>query len=1066
MTNLPGMACLILVTALGADGQVRLPPRSTPAPPDAGIRPLTHGGPGCVLEGWRPADVVADQVLGSSVALEGTTAVVGAPGVSAWRLPGSAHVFAFDGTAWSRTALLGPGASNDNDFGAAVALAGDVLAIGSPDHLVTLRGQGAVFVYRRSGPDWIQEAVLLARTPAREQGFGSAVALSGDTLVIGAPSLALPGSMPGAVNVYRHVAGTWTFEAELSPPLPEAGDTFGVAVAVSGDRVLVGAPWTSGLRGVGSVHAYDRVAGSWTHRAQLRPSVSPEGQQFGAAIATEGDRALIGAPGDSLLVEGSGAAYVFTDVAGTWTEGAKLVRSRPVAFDRIGTAVALAAGRALACGPRAEGEATEAGTCALFVERPAGWLAQVELTAPAPKHFDWFGACIAMDATQALAGRPGNGDENDELQRAAFLFDLDCALDPDGDGLVAGEDNCVEVANPLQEDADADLSGDACDTCPSESDPGQEDLDSDGQGDACDPCTDTDGDGFGNPLAASTCPLDVCPTVADPGQEDTDGDGVGDACAPCSSGVALSPSRPSFEPSFGSAVDLSNDLLVVGMQTDSDSTSTLRSGAVQLLRRRGGVWVPEAKLHARGGASQLGRSVAASGDVVAASGLGRALIFERDAAGWSERASFTPDAGPSQPHELSVAADGDTVVIGDPDDTFASPAGAVIVVRRVAGAWTREATLTHPDGAVAWRFGSAVALSGDTLLASSADSASIMVFERSGTTWTHSARLEHPGVGDLETVSLALDGDVALVGLSPEMSSSSARVWRRSGGAWTEEAVLQEPGSHWSWADGFATAVDVHGGIAVVGAKYATAASASDGGASFVYANVGATWEPRGRLVAARAVDGAKLGSSVATSNGVVAAGAPDEEQVDGTLSGAVHVFGLPCVPDSDGDGVRDSEDPCPELADGARVDADGDGLGDGCDNCPLVANPGQEDADRDRVGDACESCEEPSALDLRPGAPPLSVSLPSPGLLRLEWEAVGVGTSGVYSGELASLWIARVHDHSATSACGLVASEAEVAMPPGDTYFLVIVSCGSGLGSGGRDSLGNERLPPASPCP
>jgi len=139
---------------------------------------------------------------------------------------------------------------------------------------------------------------------------------------------------------------------------------------------------------------------------------------------------------------------------------------------------------------------------------------------------------------------------------------FDGCTDSDGDGFgdpgyaasVCAVDNCPATANPGQTDADGDGAGDSCDgcpldaandadadgvcgnadNCPTVANAGQGDFDIDGIGDVCDPCTDTDRDGAGDPgYPANTCVLDNCPGAPNPGQSDADADGRGDACDSC-----------------------------------------------------------------------------------------------------------------------------------------------------------------------------------------------------------------------------------------------------------------------------------------------------------------------------------------------------------------------------------------------------------------------------------------------------------------------------------------------------------------------------------------------------
>ena len=141
-----------------------------------------------------------------------------------------------------------------------------------------------------------------------------------------------------------------------------------------------------------------------------------------------------------------------------------------------------------------------------------------------------FGVEFLSDITTS-----GYSPKDSLIVRALQFFARGSAndIDDDNDGVPDGIDNCVGIANPVQEDSDSDGIGDACDNCPAIANFDQSDADADGIGDACDLCTDTDGDGYGNPgYTANTCPADNCPAVSNPDQIDTDSDGLGNACDP------------------------------------------------------------------------------------------------------------------------------------------------------------------------------------------------------------------------------------------------------------------------------------------------------------------------------------------------------------------------------------------------------------------------------------------------------------------------------------------------------------------------------------------------------
>jgi hypothetical protein len=135
--------------------------------------------------------------------------------------------------------------------------------------------------------------------------------------------------------------------------------------------------------------------------------------------------------------------------------------------------------------------------------------------------------------------------------------------DKDQDGVIAGLDNCLDIANQGQGDADQDGVGDACDNCPTAANVGQADGDADGVGDLCDDCMDIDHDGFGDPgFPGNICETDNCPSIVNPTQADANNDGIGDAC--CCIGV-----RGNVNESVSESPDLSDVSLLISYLTIS-----------------------------------------------------------------------------------------------------------------------------------------------------------------------------------------------------------------------------------------------------------------------------------------------------------------------------------------------------------------------------------------------------------------------------------------------------------------------------------------------------------------
>ena len=197
------------------------------------------------------------------MALDGDTALVGADykTIGAQAYAGAVFVYVRSGTGWSlQAALMDPGALAGDGFGGAVALDGDTALIGVDNRTVDGQGHaGAAYVYVRSGGIWSLQAELTAAAPAANDRFGSSVALDGDTALVGAGGRTVGGQYyAGAAFVFARSGTGWSLQAELTAADGAAGDEFGHAVALSGDTALVGAENRSvgGASGAGAVHVF------------------------------------------------------------------------------------------------------------------------------------------------------------------------------------------------------------------------------------------------------------------------------------------------------------------------------------------------------------------------------------------------------------------------------------------------------------------------------------------------------------------------------------------------------------------------------------------------------------------------------------------------------------------------------------------------------------------------------------------------------------------------------------------------------------------------------------------
>jgi hypothetical protein len=373
----------------------------------------------------RPGGQASDQ-FGYAVALDGETAVVGAirANTDGGNYRGAVHVFVRSGANWvHQQQLVADDGAFGDAFGWSVALNGDTVAVGAPDASIDGSSyQGAVYIFTRSGATWSQQQKLTASDGEAHDNFGDAVALAGDTLLIGSSINVL---RPGAVYVFTRSGATWSQQQKLTASDPRAGNWFGRAIALDGDTALIGAVYSDGLsRGGAYLFTYDE--GVWSQQQKLMASDSASADLFGWSVALAGDTAVIGASDAQVgSNEEQGAAYIFTRSGATWSEQQKLTGSDGAAHDRFGRSVALD-GNTLIIGAEQHavwGGYSHQGAAYLFGYSEGTWSEQQKLTASNGEVGNRFGYAVSLDGDFALIGanRANVGGNNN--QGAAYFFE-------------------------------------------------------------------------------------------------------------------------------------------------------------------------------------------------------------------------------------------------------------------------------------------------------------------------------------------------------------------------------------------------------------------------------------------------------------------------------------------------------------------------------------------------------------------------------------------------------------------------------------------------------------------
>ena len=376
----------------------------------------------CQAAKLTAGDAAAGDRFGFRLALSGDTALIGAAcrddaaaGVDA----GAAYVFERQAGSWVQTdQLLAGDAAAALFFGSSVAVEGDRAVVGAPGAGPPLSA-GAAYVFERTPAGWTQTAKLTAGDPGAFERFGDSVAVCGDTVLVGADFDGGAAAPPGAVYVFEDPGAGWVQTAKLTASDAAPFDRFGVSVALAGETALVGANDEGG--GAGAVYVFERGAGGFAETQKLTASDAAAGDSFGFALALDGDTALVGAFRNSDVGFGSGSAYVFERGAGGFTENQKITAADAAAGDSFGFAASLSGDGALVGAFGDSDAGAESGSAYVFARGPAGFVQTEKLTASDAAANDHFGFAVALSGDTVLVGADLDQDAG-PLTGSAYVF--------------------------------------------------------------------------------------------------------------------------------------------------------------------------------------------------------------------------------------------------------------------------------------------------------------------------------------------------------------------------------------------------------------------------------------------------------------------------------------------------------------------------------------------------------------------------------------------------------------------------------------------------------------------
>jgi len=395
---------------------------------------------------------------GTSVAVDGDLAVIGCPiGTGNGWASGTALVYRFINNIWVREAeLIAEDGAIGDMMGVSVDVSGGRVVAGAWFNNHAGTNSGAAYIFEQIDGKWLQTTKLIADDASTQDSFGRRVAIEGDICVVTAPLDDDNGESSGSAYVYQY-DGSWSQLQKLSAGT--SGDQFGLglALAMYGERIVIGAPWATDGRG--KSYIYDRGDATFFKSAILS---DPEGEpmdSFGFGLAVDGNFVAAGSYLDDDVIENGGSIFMFTKNGNEWELAQRIEpASDAIENNQFGVSISIDNGVMLVGNRFAQGT----GSVSVFDLVDGLWGGRSTIVSPQPTVDAEFGWAVSHDGEHALIGEPWLEPDGEAHFFNGFITSCDCVGDLNGD-LIVGVSDLLQVI---------DVWGN-CDGC-------SEDLDGDG----------------------------------------------------------------------------------------------------------------------------------------------------------------------------------------------------------------------------------------------------------------------------------------------------------------------------------------------------------------------------------------------------------------------------------------------------------------------------------------------------------------------------------------------------------------------------------------------------------
>jgi hypothetical protein len=304
------------------------------------------------------------------------------------------------------------------EFGRSVAMDGDLVAVGAGGD----GSVGAVYLYKRQGRQYLEEAKLVSPDAALDAHpeFGRTVAIQGNTVFVGA-RFAQAGNLEraGAVYVFRKHGNSWQFQEKIISPVPEDEDNFGRALAIQGNLLVVTARKSSLEEGAAYIYVYK--GGRWINQASLTASDPTAKAYFGQSVDIQGDLIAIGARNAN--PNGAGAFYLFRKSGDGWEEMAKMAAPNGKKDDQFGFTIAMSGNDIVVGARRADPSGlTDAGAAYVYSVKGNSVKLVANLTADDAIAGDEFGQSVAFAGDVIAVGVWKDDIGTNADQGSIYLF--------------------------------------------------------------------------------------------------------------------------------------------------------------------------------------------------------------------------------------------------------------------------------------------------------------------------------------------------------------------------------------------------------------------------------------------------------------------------------------------------------------------------------------------------------------------------------------------------------------------------------------------------------------------